>query len=152
MEAMPELFREREAAPSLRTTRHNHEELRRGMNRLLAEDSAGGRWRLEAFEGVGETGLIEVDLVDLDEGGRARRHLFADNLRIERRESGVVLVLTDGVQMQGNRKTPFLAGRFRIFLPQARHVGWEEVGLLPELSWKPALEGTGAGTQDSDGR
>jgi len=152
MEAMPELFQEREPAPTLGTTGFTREELRRGVNRLLAEDAAGGRWRLEAFEGLGVSGLLEVDLVDLDEEGRARRHLFADHLRVERRESGVVLVLTDGVQMRGSRKTPFLDGRFRIFLPRALHVGWEEVGLLAAKAEESPEEGVGAGTPDSDGR
>lgn len=130
MEALPELFREREQALGVGTAGVNLAELRRGVNRLLSEDAAGGRWRLEACSGLGTEGLSEVDLVDLDEDGRTRRHLFADRMVIERRKTGVVLVLRDGVQMRGGRKTPFLEGRFRIFLPRARHAGWEEVGLL----------------------
>ena len=152
MEAMPELFRERAPEPVMGTTGRTREELRREMNLLLAEDAAGGRWRLEAFEGLGEVGLIEVDLVDLDREGRTRRHLFADHLRVERRKSGVVLVLTDGIQMRGSRKTPFLEGRFRIFLPGARHVGWEEAGLLALKLEESPPEKVGAGTSDSDGR
>lgn len=152
MEAMPELFHEREAAPTLGGTGRSHEEMRRGMNRLLAEDAAGGRWRLEAFDTLGDSGLNGVDLVDFDLEGRTRRHLFADHLRVERRESGVVLVLTDGIQMRGGRKTPFLAGRFRIFLPQAKHSSWEEVGLLAAQSVVRPKEEAGAGTPDSDGR
>ena len=119
---------------------------------FLAEDAAGGRWRLEDFDALGDSGLSGVDLVDFDLEGRTRRHLFADHLRVERRESGVVLVLTDGIQMRGGRKTPFLAGRFRIFLPQAKHSSWEEVGLLAAQSVVRPKEEAGAGTPDSDGR
>ena len=63
-----------------------------------------------------------------------------------------ILVLTDGIQMRGSRKTPFLEGRFRIFLPGARHVGWEEAGLLALKLEESLPEKVGAGTSDSDGR
>ncbi len=152
MDALPELFREQEPAPTLGGTERTYEELRRGVNRLLSEDAAGGRWRLGSFEGLGDTGLQSVDLVDLDAEGRIRRHLFADHMRVERRESGVVLVLNNGIQMRGGRKTPFLDGRFRIFLPQALHAAWEEVGLLVSSSQDPEEGAPGAGTPDSDGR
>ncbi|MCH2107197.1 MAG: hypothetical protein MK291_11215 [Planctomycetes bacterium] len=148
MDAMPELFREQAPAPSLEGTLKSHEELRRGVNRLLSEDAAGGRWRLDSFEGVGDTGLKGVELVDLDEEGKVRRHLFADHMRVERRESGVVLVLNDGVQMRGGRKTPFLEGRYRIFLPQALHPAWEEAGVLAPFAERAAE----AGTQEPDER
>jgi len=144
MDAMPELFREQAPAPALDGTLKNHDELRRDVNRLLSEDAAGGRWRLDSFEGLGDTGLQGVELVDLDAEGKVRRHLFADHMRVERRESGVVLVLNNGVQMKGGRKTPFLDGRYRIFLPQALHPAWEEAGVLAPLSESAAEAGTQA--------
>ena len=152
MDALPELFREQAPGPTLSDTEKTYEELRRGVNQLLSEDAAGGRWRLEAFEGLDGSGLLGVDLVDLDVDGRTKRHLFADHLRVERRESGVVLVLNNGIQMRGGRKTPFLDGRFRIFLPQALHAAWEEAGMLAPLSQDPREEAAEAGTPDSDGR
>ena len=148
MDATPELFREQAPAPSLGGDPKSQEELRRDVNRLLSEDAAGGRWRLDSYEGLGDSGLSGVELVDLDADGKVRRHLFADQMRVERRESGVVLVLNDGVQMKGGRKTPFLEGRYRIFLPQALHPAWEAAGVLA-----PAAETEGeAGTRAPDGR
>lgn len=152
MDALPELFREQEPAPTLGYTGKTYGELRRAVNQLLSEDAAGGRWRLEAFEGLGDAGLMGVNLIDLDVGGRTKRHLFADHLRVERRASGVVLVLNDGIQMRGGRKTPFLNGRFRIFLPQALHAGWEEAGVLAPLAQDPRERAAEAGTPDPDGR
>jgi hypothetical protein len=152
MDALPELFRVQAPAPILGETGKTHEELRRGVNRLLSEDAAGGRWRLESFEGLGDSGLQGVDLVDLDPEGRVRRHLFADHMRVERRESGVVLVLNNGIQMRGGHKTPFLDGRFRIFLPQALHAAWEEVGVLASEAQDPPDGAPEAGTPGSNGR
>jgi len=152
MDALPELFREQEPAPTLGDTEKTYGELRRAVNQLLSEDAAGGRWRLEAFEGLGDAGLMGVNLIDLDVDGRTKRHLFADHLRVERRASGVVLVLNDGIQMRGGRKTPFLDGRFRIFLPQALHAGWEEAGVLAPLAQDPREGAAEAGTPDPDGR
>ena len=152
MDALPELFREQKPAPTLGDTEKTSDELRRGVNRLLSEDAAGGRWRLDSFDGLGESGLLGVELVDLDAEGRVRRHLFADHMRIERRESGVVLVLNNGIQMRGGRKTPFLDGRFRIFLPQALHAAWEEAGVLASGSEDLEEGAAEAGTKDSDGR
>jgi len=152
MDAMPELFREREPAPTLGGTQRTGVDLRRAVNLLLTEDAAGGRWRLEAFEGLGDSGLVGVDLVDLDPEGRKRRHLFADHMRVERREKGVVLVLNNGIQMRGGHKTPFLDGRFRIFLPQALHSAWEEAGLLALPTQVPPERAAEAGTPDPDGR
>jgi len=152
MDALPELFREQAPAPTLGDTEKTYDELRRGVNRLLSEDAAGGRWRLDSFEGLGESGLQGVELVDLDAEGRVRRHLFADHMRVERRESGVILVLNNGIQMRGGRKTPFLDGRFRIFLPQALHAAWEQAGVLAPRTEDPEEGAAEAGTKDSNGR
>ena len=151
MEAMPELFRERELGSVKMSDGRTAAELQRALNALLAEDAAGGRWRLKSFEGLTEEGLTGVNFVDLDKNGGVKRHLFADLLRVERRESGVVLVMTDGIQMRGGRKTPFLEGRYRIFLPTARQEGWEELGLLATVPEAESLEAEG-GTGDGDGR
>jgi hypothetical protein len=151
MEAMPELFQERVADSSTVNTGRTLAELQRALNLLLAEDAAGGRWRLKSFEGVSEIGLREVNFVDLDANGGVKRHLFADLLRVERRESGVVLVMTDGIQMRGGRKTPFLDGRYRIFLPTARQEGWEELGLMATVPEEESVEAEG-GTTAGDGR
>ena len=147
MEAMPELFRERVIDSKEMTTGRTAAELQRSLNMLLAEDAAGGRWRLNGFEGVTEAGLTGVDFVDLDPNGGVKRHLFADLLRVERRERGVVIVMTDGVQMRGGRKTPFLEGRYRIFLPTARQEGWEELGLIEGAPREESLEAEG-GSED----
>ena len=151
MEAMPELFREREIDSKELAVGRTAAELQRALNRLLAEDAAGGRWRLNGFEGVTEAGLTGVDFVDLDANGGVKRHLFADLLRVERRERGVVLVMTDGIQMRGGRKTPFLEGRYRIFLPTARQEGWEELGLVEGAPEEETLEAEG-GTADGEQR
>ena len=151
MEAMPELFRERVIDSKEMTTGRTAAELQRSLNMLLAEDAAGGRWRLNGFEGVTEAGLTGVDFVDLDPNGGVKRHLFADLLRVERRERGVVIVMTDGVQMRGGRKTPFLEGRYRIFLPTARQEGWEELGLIEGAPREESLEAEG-GSEDGDER
>ncbi|MDE0891303.1 MAG: hypothetical protein OSB14_03880 [Planctomycetota bacterium] len=151
MEAMPELFKERVDSSGIQASGRTFSELQRGLNMLLAEDAAGGRWRLKSFDGLSEAGLLGVNFVDLDENGGVKRHLFADLLRVERRERGVVLVMTDGIQMRGGRKTPFLEGRYRIFLPTARQVGWEELGLLATEQEEGVEEAEG-GTESSDGR
>ena len=151
MEAMPELFRERVIDSKEMATGRTAAELQRSLNMLLAEDAAGGRWRLNSFEGVTEAGLTGVNFIDLDPNGGVKRHLFADLLRVERRERGVVLVMTDGVQMRGGRKTPFLDGRYRIFLPTARQEGWEELGLIESAPREESLEAEG-GSEDGDER
>ena len=151
MEAMPELFRERVIDSKEMATGRTAAELQRSLNMLLAEDAAGGRWRLNSFEGVTEAGLTGVNFIDLDPNGGVKRHLFADLLRVERRERGVVLVMTDGVQMRGGRKTPFLEGRYRIFLPTARQEGWEELGLIESAPREESLEAEG-GSEDGDER
>ena len=151
MEAMPELFRERVLDSKEMTTGRTAAELQRSLNMLLAEDAAGGRWRLNSFEGVTEAGLTGVNFIDLDPNGGVKRHLFADLLRVERRERGVVLVMTDGIQMRGGRKTPFLEGRYRIFLPTARQEGWEELGLIESAPREESLEAEG-GSEDGDER
>lgn len=151
MEAMPELFRERVIDYKEMATGRTAAELQRSLNMLLAEDAAGGRWRLNSFEGVTEAGLTGVNFIDLDPNGGVKRHLFADLLRVERRERGVVLVMTDGIQMRGGRKTPFLEGRYRIFLPTARQEGWEELGLIESAPREESLEAEG-GSEDGDER
>ncbi len=105
------------------------EELRSNLNRLLAEDITGGWYRLRSLGGVLGDEWIEVHLESFDSGGRIRRRIFADRMRIERESPGVVLFLEDGAIVHGDKKDGFLGGTYRVFLPRAKWGDWVEVGM-----------------------
>ena len=113
--------------------------VRQEFNRLLAADSSVGRWRLAGLGGLVAGVLRDVQLVELDGAGRPLRRLFADALSLEKGGNGGLRIeLTDGVQMVGGARTPFLEGRFRLILPRAEPKAWEAAG-LPGLVPRPTL-------------
>ena len=77
---------------------------------------------------------MQVD--GLDPEGRIERKLFADRMEIRAMEQGVRIELSDGAQMRGDAKTPFLDGRYRIFLPRASVEAWRKAG-IPGISDPP---------------
>ena len=113
--------------------------VRQEFNRLLVADPSVGRWRLAGLGGIVAEVLRDVQLVELDGAGRPLRRLFADALSLEKGgEGGLRIELTDGVQMVGGERTPFLEGRFRLILPRAEPKAWETAG-LPGLVPRPTL-------------
>ena len=113
--------------------------VRQEFNRLLAADPSVGRWRLAGLGGLVAGVLRDVQLVELDGAGRPLRRLFADALSLEKGvDGGLRIELTDGVQMVGGARTPFLEGRFRLILPRAEPKAWEAAG-LPGLVPRPTL-------------
>ncbi len=113
--------------------------VRQEFNRLLAADPSVGRWRLAGLGGLVAGVLRDVQLVELDGAGRPLRRLFADALSLEKGgDGGLRIELTDGVQMVGGERTPFLEGRFRLILPRAEPKAWEAAG-LPGLVPRPTL-------------
>jgi hypothetical protein len=113
--------------------------VRQEFNRLLVADPSVGRWRLAGLGGLVAGVLRDVQLVELDGAGRPLRRLFADALSLEKGgDGGLRIELTDGVQMVGGERTPFLEGRFRLILPRAEPKAWEAAG-LPGLVPRPTL-------------
>ena len=113
--------------------------VRQEFNRLLVADPSVGRWRLAGLGGIVAGVLRDVQLVELDGAGRPLRRLFADALSLEKGgDGGLRIELTDGVQMVGGERTPFLEGRFRLILPRAEPKAWETAG-LPGLVPRPTL-------------
>lgn len=111
--------------------------VRQEMNRLLVADQSSGSWRLGGLGGIVAGVLRDVQLVELDGKGRPLRRLFADALSIEEGDDGGLrLVLTDGVQMVGQERTPFIEGRFLLVLPKAVVAHWRAGG-LPGLVPRP---------------
>jgi hypothetical protein len=79
----------------------------------------------------------DVQLDQLDASGKLERKLFADRMEISAQASGVKIELTNGAQMRGDAKMPFLDGRYRIFLPRVSVEAWRKAG-IPGLSAPPA--------------
>jgi hypothetical protein len=77
-----------------------------------------------------------VQLDGLDAQGRLERKLFADRMQISAQAKGVKIELTDGAQLRGDSKTPFLDNKYRIFLPRASIEAWTKAG-IPGLSEPP---------------
>ena len=50
-------------------------------------------------------------------------------MRVRRTGGSLELVLSDGVQVRGGRKAPFLQGVYRVFLPDADAAAWEAAGV-----------------------
>lgn len=137
LEAAPELFGGVELAAPADDGVWNLTYVRGSLNRLLAVDIERGYFRLKALGGVVEGVLRDVQLDEFDGRGKLLRRLFADRLRIERRERGVALLLEGGASVRGDEKTPFLDGRLRLYLPRADHAEWNRAG-LPGLSSRPS--------------
>jgi hypothetical protein len=136
IEALPELFKESEREPPPDDGRWEIGALRAALNDLLRVDSAGGYYRIQGIGGVRGDTLHDILLEHLDRGGRLERNLFADRMRVIPGDAGVVIVLEGGAQVRGDEKTPFLDGRFRIFLPRADLDEWRKAG-VPGLSPAP---------------
>jgi hypothetical protein len=151
--AVPELFGGVELAAPRDDGLWNLTYVRASLNRLLRVDVERGYWRLKGLGGVVAGVLHDVHFEQFDAAGKLERRLFADRLRIERKERGVALVLEDGATLRGDEKTPFLDGRFRIYLPRAEHAEWNGAG-LPGLTSAPSAAASGgasAGDEVQDG-
>ncbi len=132
-EPLGELFGQAPPPPLVDDGRWSLVYVKGALNRLLRLDAAGGYWRVKSLSGVLDGALREVHLEELDARGALQRRVFADVLRIVRQEKGFLLELSEGAQLRGEEKTPFLDGRFRIFLPRASHADWD-AAVLPGLS------------------
>ena len=80
--------------------------------------------------------MEDQDFSHLDAEGRLERRLFADRMQVLEQERGLLILLEDGAQVRGDRRTAFLQGRYRIFLPRADVAAWREAG-VPGLSKAP---------------
>jgi len=142
--AAPELFGGVELAAPKDDGRWNVPFVRGVLNRLLALDAARGYWRLKSIGGVVDGVFSDVHLEEFDAAGKLARRIFADRLKLEALERGVALLLEDGASVRGDEKSPFLDGRFRIYLPRAERDEWLRAG-LPGLSPAPAAGEPSAG-------
>lgn len=143
MRELPELF-SLDAVEAQYETSWNTTRIRREFNQLLREDASGGFYRLRAFGGVLHGEMRDVHLEVLDREGRLGKRLFADRMRIVKLDRGVSLVLESGVQISGTEKSPFLGGRYRIFLPRARVDAWAAAGLPGLVQAPTAVESEGS--------
>ncbi len=140
IDALPELFRDVDRHVVHDDGHWDRMGVVLALNRLLRIDAAAGIWRVVSLGGVDEGVLREVQIDQLDREGRLEKKLFADRLTVQEQKHGVVLLLEDGAQLRGDVKTPFLDGRYRIFLPRADLAEWRAAnvpGLAPLVS-KPA--------------
>ncbi|MFT5286142.1 MAG: hypothetical protein ACI8TQ_002310 [Planctomycetota bacterium] len=128
VEALPELFSNTDL-----TAKDDGlwalDEIRAKLNQLLIDDATGDVFELRHLGGVVEGVLRDLHLIVRERGGSTKRHLFADRCTIQKREKGVLILLEDGVTMRGGNRSPFLEGRYRIFLPNAKTEAWLAAGL-----------------------
>jgi len=143
IEDLPELFDEASLGPAPDDGRWDLGDVRAALNELLRLDAASGWYRVRVLGGVQGKLLRNVMLEHLDADGRLERRLFADRVEVVPQDRGLMLLLEGGAQERGGRKTPFLEGRYRIFLPRAELARWTEAG-IPGLSEQPE-RGTGRG-------
>jgi hypothetical protein len=143
IEFLPELLNSEDLAPTPDDGRWNLIELRLTLDERLRNDSPEGRWRAVRVGGVRGGTMFDVHLADVDRRGRVVRRLFADSMAVRTRGRGLELVLEDGVVERDGAKAPFLDGRFRLFLPDARSEVWKAAG-VPGLSLAPS-KGTDRG-------
>jgi hypothetical protein len=129
LEAAPELFEERALQVPIDDGRWSLPVVRATLNDLLQLDAALGWYRLRALGGVQDGVLRDVQIERLDVEGRVERRLFADRLSVVEQERGLMLLLEDGAQVRGERKAPFLEGRYPIFLPRADVARWRAAGV-----------------------
>lgn len=124
IEALPELFPPEDVGTVIDDGRHDLEALRATLNQLLHEVKDAGGYRLRGLGGVQGDALREVTVEVLDREGRVDRRLYADRLTIAREARGILITLEGGSQIRGDRKAPFLDGRYRIYLPRADADAW----------------------------
>ena len=149
VEACPELFARANDEAVLDDQRFDLDLLRASLNTLLRADATVGFWRVQGIGGVQGSLLRDVQLDGLDREGRLERKLFADRMQVLREAQGVQILLEGGAQLRGDRKTPFLDGRFRIFLPRAKVEEWSAAGtpglcILARIACAEALNASGA--------
>lgn len=108
--------------------------LRSNLNQLLRVDSANGYFGVKHIDGVKADQLRGLHLVEYSSRGVVIKHIFADRATFSLGDRGVSILLEDGASMRGDAKIAFLRGRFRIFLPNAKHAEWKAAGIpgLPE--------------------
>lgn len=135
---LAELFRPEDQAPPADDGLWELGAVRASLNLLLREDVARGWWRLVGLGGVQAGVFRDVQFDQLDLNGKLERKLFADRMVITEQETGVKIELTDGAQLRGDSKAPFLDGRYRIFLPRASVEAWRKAG-IPGLSEPPQV-------------
>jgi hypothetical protein len=133
LEELSELFAERGLDDELDDGRWSSSVVRLTLNDLLREDTGSPWYRLRHLGGVHSDVLRDVHLEHFDADGALERRLFCDRLTILREDRGVQLLLEDGTQVRGDQKTPFLGGRFRVYLPRADVEAWARAG-VPGLS------------------
>lgn len=124
MRDLPELFDEASFEPPADDGRWDLGGVRASLNELLRLDAANGWYRVRVLGGVQGSVLRNVMLEELDRDDRLERRLFADRVEIVPQDRGVMLLLSGGAQERSGRKTPFLDGRYRIFLPRADVERW----------------------------
>jgi hypothetical protein len=140
LEALPELFDPSEIDAIQDDGRWDLGAVRAQVNQLLAGDTTTGQWRLAALGGVSRNVLTDVQFIEFNDEDVVVRRIFADDLTLQPHGSGVSLVCTDGVQMRGDTSTPFLEGRYTLYLPQAEVQEWRLAG-LPGFVSGPVLLG-----------
>lgn len=136
MTPLAELFRPEDQAPPADDGFWDLGAVRASLNLLLREDVERGWWKLVGLGGVQAGVFRDVQLDQLDADGKLERKLFADRMEITALDSGVKIELTNGAQLRGDAKTPFLDGRYRIFIPRASVEAWTKAG-IPGLSAPP---------------
>ncbi|MBI5364382.1 MAG: hypothetical protein HZA53_14475, partial [Planctomycetes bacterium] len=136
IDAAPEIFRPADREPPPDDGRWDLLAVRAALDVLLRQDLSAGAWRLAGLAGVQAGVLRDVQLDQLDADGAIVRKLFADRMRIDAGERGVRIELESGAVLRGDAKTPFLEGRYVIFLPRADLVEWRAAG-VPGLSDAP---------------
>jgi len=129
LEELSELFADRKLDDPLDDGRWSLSIVRHTLNGLLREDTASGWYRVRHLGGVHSDVLRDVQLEHFDAAGVLERRLFCDRLTVLREDSGVQLLLEDGTQVRGDQKTPFLDGRFRVYLPRADAEAWARAGV-----------------------
>ena len=164
IEALPELFSD-EAIEPKDDGLWRLDRVRSALNERLNEDATGDVFDLRHLGGVKDGVLRDVHFSVRDRNGAMLRHIFADRCHLLQREKGIQITLEDGVTMRGESRSPFLEGRYRIFLPSARVDLWKQarlpglVDVLPEASAdqevsdeeQPSSSGDSGVGVDSDG-
>ncbi len=149
VESLPELFRPGAFSDVQDDGTWDREALRRSLNDLLARDTSAGWFRVRGIGGVLRGVLTDVQIEELDKGGRLVRRLFADRVTVLAEPPGVLVVLEGGVSVRGEAKEAFRDGVHRIYLPRASAEAWRAAGvpgLEPAAPPPPAAEPAAAAT------
>jgi len=123
--------------------------LRVALDGLLQDNAGDGWYELHHLAGVVDDELRGVHLVERGRDGRVLRDLVADAMRLELGALGVVLVLRDGVTIQGERTLAFLDGVMRLVLPRASHARWRRAE-LPGIPTEAPPEESSTGAPAGD--